>query len=196
MSRFAFAAAFVILSLAPAFAEPNLPDIAARARAYRETLEAAPKSAKISQLLPNIRHAQESGAAGQALHLYEQLVGLEPDNYRSWLKLGLSWREVENGADGGVHAAWNAYKAKHAALLGSRRDRAEDGRGADEGFGHRHRGYRGDLSHTSGSGSFQHGLGGDDRAAGDFRFLSRKPARGFGAGWRGIGRICAAAEAV
>jgi uncharacterized protein YfaS (alpha-2-macroglobulin family) len=115
VSRFAFAAAFVILSLAPAFAEPNLPDIAARARAYRETLEAAPKSAKISQLLPNIRHAQESGAAGQALHLYEQLVGLEPDNYRSWLKLGLSWREVENGADGGVHAAWNAYKAARAA---------------------------------------------------------------------------------
>ena len=75
---------------------------------------AAPKDTTLRALLSGIRQAQNIGSVGQSLHLYEQLVALNPNNFRSWLKLGLAWRDADKVAAGGVNAAWNAYKVAQA----------------------------------------------------------------------------------
>lgn len=115
MLRFVLLSTFALLASFPAMADPNTPEIAKQALAYRQTLEAAPKSAKLGALLSGIRQAQSLGAVGETLHLYEQLVALEPNNFRSWLKLGLTWHEADKGAAGGLNAAWNAYENAHGA---------------------------------------------------------------------------------
>ena len=114
MRRLLLIAIFVAATMVSARSEPDLPRIATAALAYRQSLT-APSNGSVSSLLAAIRRAETEGNLPQAVRLYEGLVALQPENFRSWLKLGLAWKEVDGAADGGVNAAWNSYRSAATA---------------------------------------------------------------------------------
>jgi hypothetical protein len=104
---------FLATLSASAIAEPNTQDIASAALAYRQSLS-APTNSSVASLLATIEKAENEHDLPQVVRLYENLAALQPDSFRSWLKLGLAWKEVDGKADGGVGAAWNSYRSAHS----------------------------------------------------------------------------------
>jgi hypothetical protein len=109
MLRFIMPLLIVLSAPLLAFADPSIPEIESQARHYHESLESKSTDIKLDALLSGIRRSQNSGSIGQTITQYEQLVALNQNNFRAWLKLGLAWREADKGSASGVNAAWNAY---------------------------------------------------------------------------------------
>jgi Bacterial alpha-2-macroglobulin MG3 domain/Bacterial Alpha-2-macroglobulin MG5 domain len=111
MRRMAMIIVFILFATVSTKAEPDLPDIVAAALKYRNSLESAAKDTNVASLLADINRAQRDRDLSRVVALYEKLAGLEPNAYRAWLKLGLSWKEVDKSAVNGLSASWNAYRA-------------------------------------------------------------------------------------
>ncbi len=106
---------FFLLSASGAGAEPNVPQIAESASAYRKNIEGLSADANTAQLLRAIKQAEAAGRASELIRLYERLLALNNENFLAWLQLGLAWREAEASAEKGLAAAFNAYGTAQSA---------------------------------------------------------------------------------
>jgi alpha-2-macroglobulin len=106
---------FFLLLATGAAGEPNLPQIAESASAYRKSIEGLTPDATAAQLLRAIKQAETAGRTAELIRLYERLLAANSDNFRAWLQLGLAWREAEASADKGLAAAFNAYGTAQSA---------------------------------------------------------------------------------
>ena len=114
MRRLLMAAIVALAATLGAKSEPNVPDIASASLAYRQSLPIPSDGTTVASLLAAIKQAENERNLLEAVRLYERLVSLQPDSFRSWLKLGLAWKEVDKSSDGGAKAAWNAYRSARA----------------------------------------------------------------------------------
>jgi uncharacterized protein YfaS (alpha-2-macroglobulin family) len=114
MSRASLIVAVAIFASC-ASADPNIPQIAQSATAYRQSIESN-SGTKLSaaQLLRSIKTVDATNHA-QAIRLYEQLVALNTSNFRSWFQLGQSWRAADPTAENGIAAAFLAYGVARSA---------------------------------------------------------------------------------
>ena len=115
MRRIVLASVVALIASVSARAEPNTPDIADAALAYRGFLELNAKEATVPSLLAGIKRAENERNLPEVVRLYEQLAGHESNNFRTWLKLGLAWKDVDNSAVEGTNAGWNAYRLAQTA---------------------------------------------------------------------------------
>ncbi len=95
MRRMLLVVAFAAATTVAAKSEPRTPDVASAALAYRQSLAVPPDGTTVASLLAEIKRAENERNLPKAVRLYEGLVALQPDSFRSWLKLGLAWKEVE-----------------------------------------------------------------------------------------------------
>src|SRR5262249_23252179 len=114
MGRIYLAFVFLLLGCG-ANAQPNLPQIAESAASYRQTIDGLSVSSTVPQLLRAIRHAEAGKKTAERIQLYEQLVHLDSGNFRTWLQLGVAWREAEPFAEKGLSAAFNANRVAAVA---------------------------------------------------------------------------------
>ena len=78
--------------------EPNFPEIAAGAIAYRKDVEGLSASQSAAQLLRAIKQAENASATAETIRLYEQLLALNGANFQAWYQLGLAWRSADESA--------------------------------------------------------------------------------------------------